>query len=86
MNTLNASLLLLLLSSSLPTLALVPTIAELAPIALPERRLQSLPQVQNFVGAVGLRHDLHHCALDDLSNYQMLKRRERKKWVSCKGQ
>jgi hypothetical protein len=50
-----------------------------------ERRLQSLPQVQNFVGAVGLRHDLHHCALDDLSNYQMLKRRERKKWVSCKG-
>jgi len=51
-----------------------------------ERRLQSLPQVQNFVGAVGLRHDLHHCALDDLSNYQMFKRRERKKWVSCKGQ
>ena len=58
MSTLNVSLLVLLLSSSLPTLALVPTIAELAPIALPERRLQSLPQVQNFVGAVGLRHDL----------------------------
>ena len=36
----------------------VPTVADLAPRALKERRLQSLPQVQNFWGAVGLRHDL----------------------------
>ena len=35
--------------------AAVPTLAQLAPRALPERRLQSLPQVQNFVGAAFLR-------------------------------
>lgn len=53
-------LLALCLALARPPLAAaaVPTLAQLAPRALPERRLQSLPQVQNFVGAVGLRHDL----------------------------
>ena len=54
----NALLIAALCAAAARFAAGVPTVAELSPRALKERRLQSLPQVQNMVGAVGLRHDL----------------------------
>ena len=53
-----SSIALLLAARAAAVAAAVPSLEQLAPRALPELRLQSLPQVQNFVGAVGLRHDL----------------------------